>query len=192
MNTLDTSDRLQLWAWHELVPYIFKLSDIVVGEHIGFLQVLIRVQGLSDQTLPKGAQQVQRKWHVCSDGYAQKLAEEVQQLLLGIAYGAGSQDVFPLSTAKKKKKKRVQILTMKNCIPEQCTRRLFFLIAKYTRWSWKRKNTSIHKENWPCCGWQQHWGREAATRELSSVTLCRPATGNVWRSHLSTGSTKLC
>lgn len=85
------------------VPYIFKLSDIVVGEHIGILQVLIWVQGLSDQTLPEGAQQVQRKRHIRSDGDAQKLTEEVQQLLLGVANGAGSQDVFPLSTARNRK-----------------------------------------------------------------------------------------
>lgn len=38
-----------------LVPYTFKLFDIVVGEDIGFLQVLLQVEGLSHQTLPKRA-----------------------------------------------------------------------------------------------------------------------------------------
>lgn len=89
----------------ELVSYIFKLSDIVIGEHIGLLQVLIGVQGFSYQTLPEGAQQVQRKRHICSDGDAQKLTEEVQQLLLSVADGAGSQDVFPLCTAENGKMK---------------------------------------------------------------------------------------
>ncbi len=30
-----------------LISYIFKLLDIVVGEHISFLQVLLRVKGLA-------------------------------------------------------------------------------------------------------------------------------------------------
>ena len=39
-----------------LNAYIFKLFDIVVGENISFLQVLLRIKGLTHQTLPKGAQ----------------------------------------------------------------------------------------------------------------------------------------
>lgn len=83
-----------------MVPYIFKLLDIVVGEHISFLQVLLRVEGLAHKTLPKGAQQVQRKRHICADGYAQKLTKEVQQLFLCIADRARRQDVLPLKIAK--------------------------------------------------------------------------------------------
>jgi len=84
-----------------LVPYIFKLLDVVVGDHIGFLQVLLRVEGLAHQTLPEGAQKVQRKWNICADGYAKKLTKEVQQLLLCVADRAGRQDVLPLRREKK-------------------------------------------------------------------------------------------
>lgn len=79
--------------------HILKLLHVVVGQHVGLLQVLLGVERVAHQTLPEGTQEVQRKRHVCTDGYAQKLTEEVQQLLLGIAYGARRQDVLSLQRA---------------------------------------------------------------------------------------------
>lgn len=76
--------------------YIFKLLNIVVGEHICFLQVLLLVKRFSNEAFPKRSQQIQRKGDICPDGYAKELTKKVQQLFFCIADGAGSQDVLPL------------------------------------------------------------------------------------------------
>ena len=60
---------------------------------------MLGVQGLAHQALPEGGQQVQRQGHVGADGDAQQLAQEVQQLLVGVADGTGRQDVLPLGRA---------------------------------------------------------------------------------------------
>jgi len=83
--------------------YALKLVDVVVGEQVGVLQVLLRVQGLAHQTLPEGGQQVQGEGHVGPNGHAQQLAQEVEQLLLGVADGGGGQDVLPLGGRDGKK-----------------------------------------------------------------------------------------
>ena len=79
-----------------LFTYTLKFLDVIVGEYVCFLQVLVRVQGLAHQRFPEGGQEVQGKRDVCSDGDPQQLAQEVQQLLLPIGDGAGGQDVLAL------------------------------------------------------------------------------------------------
>ena len=172
-----------------LVPYIFKLLDIVVGEHICFLQVLLWVEGLAHQTLPEGAQQVQRKWHICTDGYSQKLTKEMQQLFFCVADRAGCQDVLPLRKTNK---------------PQFTLHHHWLTLLCQIMWTWTNmlcyKNKSITtghrdnrkeqiRENIPCYDWLQHWGRGAAEREQNSVTPYTPAIGSVWRSRLETDST---
>lgn len=78
------------------LTYIFKLLHIIVGEHISFLQILLWVKGITHHTLPKGTQEVQWKWHICTDCYAQKLTKEMEQLFFCISYRAGCQDVLSL------------------------------------------------------------------------------------------------
>lgn len=79
------------------MTYAFKLLHIVIGEHVCILQILLWIQGIPHQTLPEGSQEVQRKWHVCTDGYAQELTKEVEKLFFCVAYGARRQDVLPLN-----------------------------------------------------------------------------------------------
>lgn len=76
--------------------YIFKLFDVVVGEDVGFLQIHVGIQGLSHQGLPEGGQQIQGQRDISSDGDAQELPKEVEELLLSVGDGAGGQDVLPL------------------------------------------------------------------------------------------------
>lgn len=79
-----------------LLTYTLEFLDIIVGEYVCFLQVLVRVQGLTHQRLPEGRQQVQGQRDVSSNGDAQQLPQEVQQLLLPVGEGAGRQDVLAL------------------------------------------------------------------------------------------------
>lgn len=79
-----------------LSTYTLKFLDIVVGEYVCFLQVLVRVQGLAHQCFPEGGQEVQRQRDICSNCNSQQLPQEVQQLLLPIGDGAGGQDVLAL------------------------------------------------------------------------------------------------
>lgn len=51
-----------------LFTYTLKFLDVIVGEYVCFLQVLVRVQGLAHQCLPEGGQEVQGKGDICSDG----------------------------------------------------------------------------------------------------------------------------
>lgn len=76
--------------------YALEFLDVVIGENVRLLQVLVGVEGLPHQCFPEGGQEVQRQRDVCTDGYAQQLAQEVQQLLLAVGDGAGRQDVLAL------------------------------------------------------------------------------------------------
>lgn len=76
--------------------YIFKFFDVVVGEDVSFLQIHVGIQGLSHQGLPEGGQEVQGQRNIGSDGDAQELPKEMEELLLGVGDGAGGQDVLPL------------------------------------------------------------------------------------------------
>ena len=51
-----------------LFTYTLKFLDVIVGEYVCFLQVLVRVQGLAHQCLPEGGQEVQGEGDICSDG----------------------------------------------------------------------------------------------------------------------------
>lgn len=79
-----------------LFTYTLEFLDIIVGEYVCFLQVLVRVQGLTHQRLPEGGQEVQGKRDICSNRNSQQLAQEVQQLLLPVGDGAWGQDVLAL------------------------------------------------------------------------------------------------
>lgn len=76
--------------------YILKLLDVVECEQVGFSKVRFRVECFTDQTLPEGAEQIQRQRHVRPDSNAQQLAKEVQQLLFSASDGARRQNVLPL------------------------------------------------------------------------------------------------
>lgn len=78
------------------VIYIFKFFDVVVGEDVGFLEINVGIQGLSHQGLPEGWQEVKWQRNICSNGDAQELPEEMEQLLLRVGYGAGRQNVLAL------------------------------------------------------------------------------------------------
>lgn len=80
----------------EQSAYIFKLFNVVVGEDISFLEINIRIQRLSYQSLPEWGQEVEWQGNICSNCNAQKLPKEMEQLLLCIGYGARCQNVLPL------------------------------------------------------------------------------------------------
>lgn len=87
------------------VIYIFKFFDVVVGEDVGFLEINVGIQGLSHQGLPEGRQEVERQRNICSNGDAQELPEEMEQLLLRVGDGAGRQDVLALQKHTNEKKR---------------------------------------------------------------------------------------
>lgn len=76
--------------------HALKLLDVIVGEDIRFLQVLLRVQGLAHQRLPEGGQEVQGQRDICPNCNPQQLPQEVQQLLLPVGDGARGQDILAL------------------------------------------------------------------------------------------------
>lgn len=78
------------------MTHVLKLLDVVVGEDVSFLEINVCIQWLSHQGLPEGGQEVKRQRNVCSDCNTQELPKEVEELLLRIGDGAGSQDVLAL------------------------------------------------------------------------------------------------
>lgn len=76
--------------------HTLKFLDIIVGENVCFLQVLVRVQGLTHQHLPEGGQEVQGERDIRSNCNSQQLPQEVQQLFLPVGDGARGQDVLAL------------------------------------------------------------------------------------------------
>ncbi|KAL2298379.1 hypothetical protein Nmel_015373 [Mimus melanotis] len=57
-------------------------------EDVSFLQIHVGIQGLSHQSLPEGGQEVQGQRNISSDGNAQELPKEMEELLLGVVGAA--------------------------------------------------------------------------------------------------------
>lgn len=77
-----------------LFTYTLKFLDVIVGEYVCFLQVLVRVQGSPTSVFQKEGRGP-GKGDICRDGDPVQLAQEVQQLLLPVGDGAGVRMYLP-------------------------------------------------------------------------------------------------